>query len=144
METCYAKFKFENETNEKVNLCLLLGIARHVSDRVKVSGYDGWEWLDFLKIIRAVRMDLLQLVIQNTTPDNTVFDEDIVIGRTVNSNNNTLKRIDMQPYVNVMAYDRTKITIPFEEEPLRLDGITYIALTLPPNAHIIITFVFTE
>ncbi|MBQ6729958.1 MAG: hypothetical protein IJQ83_07500 [Bacteroidales bacterium] len=160
METCYAKFKFENETNEKVNLCLLPGIARHVStlerlgykvdaiaeqtDRVKVSGYDGWEWLDFLKIIRAVRMDLLQLVIQNTTPDNTVFDEGIVIGRTVNSYNNTLKRIDMQPYVNVMAFDRTKITIPFEEEPLRLDAITYMALTLPPHAHIIITFVFTE
>lgn len=160
METCYAKFKFENETNEKVNLCLLPGIARHVStlerlgykvdaiakqtDIVTISGYDGWDWVDFLKVVRAVRLDLLQLVIQNTTADNTVFDEGIVIGRTINAYKYNLNRIDMQPYVNVMAYDRTKITIPFEEEPLRIDGITYMALTLPPHAHIIITFVFTE
>lgn len=160
METCYAKFKFENLSDQKINLCLLPGIARHVTtlnklnfnadaiaeqtDIVTISGYDGWDWVDFLKVVRAVRLDLFQLVIQNTTADNTVFDEGIVIGRTINAYKTNLKRIDMQPYVNVTAYDRTKITIPFEEEPLRLDAITYMALTLPPHAHIIITFVFTE
>lgn len=163
METRYAnfnKFKFENLSDQKINLCLLPGIARNVTtlnklnfdanaiaeqtDIVKISGYDGWGWLDFLKVVRAVRLDLLQLVIQNTTADNTVFDEGIVIGRTINAYKTNLKRIDMQPYINVMAFDRTKITIPFEEEPLQLDAITYMALTLPPHAHIIITFVFTE
>ena len=162
MEACYAnfnKFKFENLSNQKIDLCLLPGIARNVTtlnklnfnadaiaeqtDIVKISGYDGWDWLDFLKVVRAVRLDLRQLVIQNTTADNTVFDEGIVIGRTINAFKTNLRRIDMQRYVNEMAFDRTKITITFEEEPLWIDALTYMALTLPPHAHIIITFVFT-
>ena len=159
MEKCFAKFKFEDESDQKINLCLLPGIARHIptlerlgfkadaiaedSALVKVSGYDGWEWADFIKMVRAVRLDHNRLVIQNCTADNTVFDENIVIGRTINANESNLKRIDLQPYVNVMAFDRTKITITFDDNPLPLDGITYMALTLPPKAHIILTFAFT-
>lgn len=160
MENCYAKFKFENLTDQKINLCLLPGIAEDIASleklgfkadaiaeqnlAVQTSGYDGWEWLDFLKIVRAVRLDLLQLVIQNIRVDYTFFNESIVIGRTINAYDTNLKRIDMQRYVNTMAFDRTKITIPFKKEPLRIDALTYMALTLPPHAHIVITFVFTE
>ena len=162
MEKGFAKFKFENESDQKINLCLLPGIARHIttlerlgfkadaiaedSALVKVSGYDGWEWADFIKIVRAVRIDVKLLVIQNCTADNTLFDESIVIGRTITATESTVQRIDLQPYLDVKAFDRTKITIPFQEplkeHPLYLDAITYMAMTLPPKASVIITFVY--
>lgn len=155
---CYAKFKFENCMEEKTILCLLPGIARVVStlerlgfkadciadqsDLVKVTGYDEWEWLDFLKVVRAVRLDLKRIIIQNTTQDQAIFDEGLLVGRTINAYESNVRRIDLQPFVDVRAFDRTKITIVWDDDPLPLDAITYMALTLPPKAHIIITFVF--
>lgn len=155
---CFAKFKIKNNAVEdKTNLCLLPGIARHVStlerlgihaddiaetsNTVEVDGYDGWEWCDFLKVVRAVRCQLSRIVIQNCTVDPAIFDEGIILGHTINTYESKVRHIDLQPYVDVRAFDRTKVTIVFEEA-IPLDAITYLALTMPPQAVIIITFVF--
>lgn len=152
-----AKFKIENTIEDKVKLCLLPGIARHITtldnlgfkadaiagqfDAVKITGYNGWNWSLFLKLARSVRLDMLSLVIQNLTPDPSIFDEDIIIGRTFPTQQTVQTRIDLQQFINVNAYDRSKITIR-REQPWPFDAISYMALTMPPKACIIITFLF--
>lgn len=149
---CYAKFKIKNPTENKAILCLLPGVARDLetlsrlgfkADAIAkmIPGYDGWEFEDFLQVIRSVRCDLKRLIIQNCTADPAIFDESIVIGRTIKAYEPSIKRFNLQDYINVEAFDRSKITIVFDDAT-PLDGITYMAITLPPNANIIITFVF--
>lgn len=151
---CYAKFKIKNLTEKKSTMCLLPGIARDLETLSRlgfkaegeigsysISGYDGWEFDDFLQVVRSVRCDLKKLIIQNCTADPAIFDESIVIGRTIKSFEPSFKRFNLQDYIYVAAFDRSKITIVFDDAT-PLDGITYMAITLPPNANIIITFVF--
>lgn len=149
---CYAKFKIKNPTENKVIVCLLPGVARDLetlsrlgfkADAIAkmIPGYDGWEFEDFLQVIRSVRCDLKTLIIQNCTDDPAIFDESIVIGRTIKAYEPSIKRLNLQDYIHVHAFDRSRITIVFDDAT-PLDGITYMAITLPPNANIIITFVF--
>lgn len=93
---CYAKFKIKNLTEKKSTMCLLPGIARDLETLSRlgfkadgaigsytISGYDGWEFDDFLQVVRGARCDLKKLIIQNCTADPAIFDESIVIGRTI-------------------------------------------------------------
>ena len=151
---CYAKFTIKNLTEKKSTMCLLPGIARDLETLSRlgfkadgkigsytISGYDGWEFDDFLQVVRGARCDLKRLTIQNRTADPAIFDESIVFGRTIKAYEPSFKRFNLQDYIHVGAYDRTKITIVFDDA-IPLDGITYMAITLPANASIIITFVF--
>lgn len=149
---CYAKFKIKNPTENKAILCLLPGVARDLetlsrlgfkADAIAktIPGYDGWEFEDFLQVIRSVRCDLKRLIIQNCTADPAIFDESIVIGRTIKAYEPSIKRFNLQDYIHEEAFDRTKITIVFDDAT-PLDGITYMAMTLPTGSSIIITFVF--
>ena len=118
---------------------------------VKITAIGRSKYRDFLNAVQRVGMRCTQIVIQNKTDpqDQTIFDQQIEIGKTVLGAKGGMDFITLQKYVNVNAYDRSKITIDLSgvdengnSKALDLTPEVFMALHVPANSHFSIQFTF--
>lgn len=106
---------------------------------------------DFLHEVQRVGMRCTEIVIKNLAgPTNEeIFNTQIELAKTVVGARGGMDFITLQKYVNVNAYDRSKITIDLSgvDENGRLKALdftpeVFMAMTVPQNAHFTIQFTF--
>ena len=109
---------------------------------VQVTGVGRVKYRDFRDAVQRVGMRVSQIIIQNKVSSAAIFDQQIEIAKTVLGAKGGMDFITLQQYVNVNAYDRSKITIDLSEETLDLTPEVFLAINVPQNAHFSIQFVF--
>ena len=111
---------------------------------VHVTGVGRVKYRDFLNTVQRVGASVTQIIIQNKTnpQDQAIFDQQIEVAKTVIGAKGGMDFITLQQYVNVNAFDRSKITIDLSEEPLELTPEVFLAMNIPAGAHFSIQFVF--
>ena len=109
---------------------------------VQVTGVGRVMFRDFLNTVQRVGATVNKIIIQNKVQSQDIYDQQIEIAKTVIGAKGGMDFITLQNYVNVNAYDRTKITIDLSEEPLELTPEVFMALTIPASAHFSIQFQF--
>ena len=109
---------------------------------VQVVGVGRVMFRDFLNTVQRVGATVNKIIIQNKVQSQDIYDQQIEIAKTVIGAKGGMDFITLQNYVNVNAYDRTKITIDLSEEPLELTPEVFMALNIPASAHFSIQFQF--
>ena len=109
---------------------------------IQVAGVGRVKYRDFLNSVQRVGMRVSQIIIQNKTASQAIFDQQIEVAKTVVGAKGGMDFITLQQYVNVNAYDRSKITIDLSDETLDLTPEVFMALNVPAGAHFSIQFVF--
>ena len=109
---------------------------------VQVTGVGRVKYRDFRDSVQRVGLRVTQIIIQNKVSSAAIFDQQIEIAKTVLGAKGGMDFITLQQYVNVNAYDRSKITIDLSEETLDLTPEVFMAINVPQNAHFSIQFVF--
>ena len=109
---------------------------------VHVTGVGRVKYRDFLDAVQRVGMRVSQIIIQNKTSDSAIFDQQIEIAKTVLGAKGGMDFITLQQYVNVNAYDRSKITIDLSDDTLDLTPEVFMAINVPEDSHFSIQFVF--
>lgn len=111
---------------------------------VHVTGVGRVKYRDFLNTVQRVGASVTQIIIQNKTnpQDQAIFDQQIEVAKTVIGAKGGMDFITLQQYVNVNAFDRSKITIDLSDEPLELTPEVFLAMNIPAGAHFSIQFVF--
>ena len=106
---------------------------------------------DFLHQVQRVGMRCTEIVIKNLAgPTNEeIFNTQIELAKTVVGARGGMDFITLQKYVNVNAYDRSKITIDLSgvdengrSKALDITPEVFMAMTVPQNAHFTIQFTF--
>lgn len=106
---------------------------------------------DFLHEVQRVGMRCTEIVIKNLagTTNEEIFNTQIELAKTVVGARGGMDFITLQKYVNVNAYDRSKITIDLSgvdengrSKALDLTPEVFMAMTVPQNAHFTIQFTF--
>lgn len=97
---------------------------------------------DFLNTVQRVGCTVNKIIFQNKSQDQDIYDQQIEIAKTVIGAKGGMDFITLQNYVNVNAFDRTKITIDLSEEPLELTPEVFMALNIPAGAHFSVQFQF--
>ena len=106
---------------------------------------------DFLHQVQRVGMRCTEIVIKNLAglTNEEIFNTQIELAKTVVGARGGMDFITLQKYVNVNAYDRSKITIDLSgvDENGRLKALeftpeVFMAMTVPQNAHFTIQFTF--
>lgn len=97
---------------------------------------------DFLNTVQRVGCTVNKIIFQNKTQSQDIYDQQIEIAKTVIGAKGGMDFITLQNYVNVNAYDRTKITIDISDEPLELTPEVFMALNIPAGAHFSVQFQF--
>lgn len=117
--------------------------AGDTSQTVHVTGVGRVKFRDFLNTVQRVGASVTQIIIQNKAQnDQSIFDQQIEIAKTVIGAKGGMDFITLQQYVNVNAFDRTKITIDLSEEPLELTPEVFMAINVPASGHFSMQFVF--
>lgn len=120
-----------------------VGVAIQAVGRAKMR--------DFLHQVQRVGMRCTEIVIKNLAgPTNEeIFNTQIELAKTVVGARGGMDFITLQKYVNVNAYDRSKITIDLSgvdengrSKALDLTPEVFMAMTVPQNAHFTIQFTF--
>lgn len=109
---------------------------------VHVTGVGRVKYRDFLDAVQRVGMRVSQIIIQNKVSSQAIFDQQIEIAKTVLGAKGGMDFITLQQYVNVNAYDRSKITIDLSDETLDLTPEVFMAITVPAQSHFSMQFVF--
>ena len=109
---------------------------------VQVAGVGRVMFRDFLNTVQRVGATVNKIIIQNKSQNQDIYDQQIEIAKTVIGAKGGMDFITLQNYVNVNAYDRSKITIDLSEEPLELTPEVFMALNIPASAHFSIQFQF--
>lgn len=115
---------------------------------VKVTGANKrTAYRDFLNTVQRVGVYVTSIVIQNKVPQteigaNNLYDQEIVVSRTAIGTRGESVFIQLQNYVSVNAYDRSKITIDLSDEPLYLTPEMYMAMNIPAGSDFSIQFFF--
>ena len=109
---------------------------------VQVKGVGRVMFRDFLNTVQRVGATVNKIIIQNKVQSQDIFDQQIEIAKTVIGAKGGMDFITLQNYVNVNAFDRTKITIDLSEEPLELTPEVFMALNIPAGAHFSIQYQF--
>ncbi len=112
------------------------------SAAVQVNGVGRVMFRDFLNTVQRVGATVNKIIIQNKSQSQDIYDQQVEIAKTVIGAKGGMDFITLQNYVNVNAYDRTKITIDLSEEPLELTPEVFMALNIPASAHFSIQFQF--
>ena len=112
------------------------------SATVQVAGVGRVMFRDFLNTVQRVGATVNKIIIQNKSQNQDIYDQQIEIAKTVIGAKGGMDFITLQNYVNVNAYDRSKITIDLSEEPLELTPEVFMALNIPASAHFSIQFQF--
>ena len=106
---------------------------------------------DFLNSIQRVGMRCTEIVIKNLagTSHEEIFDQQIEVAKTVLGAKGGMDFITLQKYVNVNAYDRSKITIDLSgtdeygnPRSLDLTPEVFMAITVPAASHFSMQFTF--
>lgn len=118
--------------------------AADTGQYVHVTGVGRVKYRDFLNTVQRVGCSVTQIIIQNKTnpADQAIFDQQIEVARTVIGAKGGMDFITLQQYVNVNAFDRSKITIDLSQEPLELTPEVFLAMNIPAGAHFSIQFQF--
>lgn len=109
---------------------------------VQVNGVGRVKYRDFLDTVQRVGLRVSQIIIQNKTSSQAIFDQQIEIAKTVLGAKGGMDFITLQQYVNVNAYDRSKITIDLSDETLDLTPEVFMAINVPAASNFSIQFVF--
>lgn len=109
---------------------------------VHVTGVGRAKFRDFLNAVQRIGMRVSQIIIQNKVSSQAIFDQQIEIAKTVLGAKGGMDFITLQQYVNVNAYDRSKITIDLSEETLDLTPEVFLAVNVPAQSHFSMQFVF--
>ncbi len=109
---------------------------------VHVTGVGRVKYRDFLDAVQRVGMRVSQIIIQNKVSSQAIFDQQIEIAKTVLGAKGGMDFITLQQYVNVNAYDRSKITIDLSDETLDLTPEVFMAINVPAQSHFSMQFVF--
>lgn len=115
---------------------------------VKVKGANKRShYRDFLNTVQRVGINVTSIVFQNNVPQsdpgsNNVYNQEIEIARTAIGAKGGTDFIQLQNYVSVNAYDRSKITIDLSDEPLFLTPEVFMAMNIPAGANFSIQFFF--
>lgn len=109
---------------------------------IQVTGVGRVKYRDFRDAVQRVGMRVSQIIIQNKVSSAAIFDQQIEIAKTVLGAKGGMDFITLQQYVNVNAYDRSKITIDLSEQTLDLTPEVFLAINVPAAAHFSIQFVF--
>lgn len=160
-----ATFNFKNETESAVKLALLPGIydtadnlnnAGYAVDQVasdtepsdpkqpvKVVGANRVRYSDFLNTVQRVAINVSKIVIQNkNAASQDIYAQEIEVARTAIGAKGGTDFIQLQNYVSVQAYDRSKIEIDLSDEPLTLTPEVFLAMNIPSGANFSMQFVF--
>lgn len=109
---------------------------------VQVTGVGRVKYRDFLDAVQRVGLRVTQIIIQNKVSSQAIFDQQIEIAKTVLGAKGGMDFITLQQYVNVNAYDRSKITIDLSDETLDLTPEVFMAINVPAQASFSVQFVF--
>mgnify|MGYP007101853793 FL=1 len=109
---------------------------------VGIVGANRVRYADFLNTVQRVGISVTKIVIQNKTASQDIFDQEIEVARTAIGAKGGMDFIQLQNYVNVNAYDRSKIEIDLSDGPLLLTPEVYMAMNIPAGAEFSISFVF--
>lgn len=109
---------------------------------VQVTGVGRVKYRDFLDAVQRVGMRVSQIIIQNKVSSQAIFDQQIEVAKTVLGAKGGMDFITLQQYVNVNAYDRSKITIDLSDETLDLTPEVFMAINVPAQSQFSIQFVF--
>lgn len=102
---------------------------------VSVTGANRVKYRDFLNTVQRVGIRVTRIVIQNkNTSSQDIFDQEIELAKTAIGAKGGTDFINLQDYVSVNAYDRTKITLDFTDQPLELTPEVFMAMTIPAGA----------
>lgn len=106
---------------------------------------------DFLNAVQRVGMKCTEIVIKNLAGPSheEIFDQQIELAKTVVGARGGMDFITLQKYVNVNAYDRSKITIDLSgvdengrSKALELTPEVFMALNVPAASNFSIQFTF--
>lgn len=119
-------------------------------DGVQITAVGRGKVRDFLNAVQRVGLRCTEIVIQNKlTNDQSIFDTQIELAKTVLGAKGGMDFVTLQKYVNVNAFDRSKITIDLSgidenghSKSLDLTPEVFMALTVPQNSHFSIQFTF--
>ena len=109
---------------------------------VQVTGANRVKYRDFLNTVQRVGIRVTKIVIQNKVESQNIFDQEIEIARTAIGSKGGMDFIQLQNYIDVNAYDRSKIIIDLESAPLDLGPETFMAMNVPEDSNFSIQFCF--
>lgn len=109
---------------------------------VKVSAAGRTNYRSFRNTAERVGCSINKIIIQNKAQSQDIYDKQIEVAKTVIGAKGGTDFITLQNYVNVNAYDRTKITIDLSEEPLEITPEVFLAIDVPDGANFSIQFQF--
>lgn len=103
---------------------------------VHITGANRVRYRDFLNTVQRVGINVTKIVFQNNvTNDTKVFNQEIQLARTAIGAKGSMDFIQLQNYVSVNAYDRSKITLDLSQEPLYLTPEVFMAMNIPAGAN---------
>ena len=118
-------------------------IPGNTNQKVHVTGVNRVRYRDFLNTVQRVGINVTSIVIQNkNTSSQDIFDQEIQIARTAIGAKGGMDFIQLQNYVSVNSFDRSKITIDLSNEPLYLTPEVFMAMVIPAGANFSIQFFF--
>lgn len=117
---------------------------------VVISSIGRSKFRDFLNSVQRVGLRCTEIVIQNKLDnDQSIFDTQIEVAKTVLGAKGGMDFITLQKYVNVNAFDRRKITIDLSgvdengrSKALDLTPEVFLAMTVPAGSHFSVQFTF--
>lgn len=102
---------------------------------IKVNGANRIKYRDFLNTVQRVGIRVTRIVIQNKLLNNQdIYDQEIELAKTAIGAKGGTDFINLQDYVSVNAFDRTKIILDFSDQPLELTPEVFMAMTIPASA----------
>ena len=120
------------------------------ADGVVINSIGRSKFRDFLNSVQRVGLRCTEIVIQNKLDnDQSIFDTQIEVAKTVLGAKGGMDFITLQKYVNVNAYDRRKITIDLSgvdengrSKALDLTPEVFMAMTVPAGSNFSVQFTF--
>lgn len=109
---------------------------------VQVTGSPRVSFRDFLNTVQRTGIKVSKITIQNKVSSQDIYDQEIEIARTAIGASGARDYIQLQKFVSVNAYDRTKIELDLSDETLDLGPETYMAITVPAGAKFSMQFDF--
>lgn len=109
---------------------------------VAVTGTKRASFRDFRNAVNLVGLTVSRIVIQNKVESQNLYDQEIEVARTVLGAKGGTDFIQLQNYVSVNAYDRTKIEINLADDPLVLTPEVFMSIVVPGKASFSMQFIF--
>ena len=117
--------------------------ANDAGQYVQVTAVGRTKYRDFLNAVQRVGLRVSQIIIQAANAaSQSFYNTEIEIAKTVLGAKGGTDFITLQQYVNVNAYDRSKITIDLADQTLDLTPEVFMAITVPAQAQFSIQFIF--